>query len=89
LRAVWSEGADLTNDRTLCALPEEAGLSQGAVQAALGDASWRMTAEHNRQALLFAGLWGAPTYRVNGAAAIWGRDRLWAVEAQLRRAAVL
>jgi 2-hydroxychromene-2-carboxylate isomerase len=88
LRAVWSEGADLTQDRTLYALAAEAGLGEAAVKAALADPSWRAAAEDNRKALLDAGLWGAPTFRVNGAAAIWGQDRLWAVEAELRRAAV-
>lgn len=27
-----------------------------------------------------AGLWGAPTHRVNGKPAHWGQDRLWALE---------
>jgi len=33
-----------------------------------------------------AGLWGAPTYRVDGAPAHWGQDRLWALEEDLKAA---
>jgi 2-hydroxychromene-2-carboxylate isomerase len=38
-------------------------------------AFWRASAEANRLALLEAGRWGAPTYRVNGKPAHWGQDR--------------
>lgn len=86
LRAIWSAGADLTGDKTLKRLAGDVGLSAADVDAALADEGWRTAAEDNRRALLAAGLWGAPTYRVNGGAAHWGQDRLWALEADLRRA---
>jgi 2-hydroxychromene-2-carboxylate isomerase len=89
LRAIWSQGADLTQDRPLCALALQAGLTAEDVKTALGDESWRAPAEANRLALLDAGLWGAPTFRVDGGRALWGQDRLWAVEAELKRAAAL
>jgi 2-hydroxychromene-2-carboxylate isomerase len=55
------------------------------VAAALADDSWREAAEANRAALFDAGLWGAPTCRVNGGPACWGQDRLWALEEDLVR----
>ena len=48
--------------------------------------SLRDAAEINRAALFEAGLWGAPTYRVDGGAAHWSQDRLRALEADLKRA---
>jgi len=86
LRATWSEAADLTDDGVFYGLAAEAGLSKAQVDAALADESWREAAEINRQALFDAGLWGAPTYRVDGGDALWGQDRLWALERDVRRA---
>jgi len=30
------------------------------------------------------GLWGVPSFRV-GDVAVWGQDRLWVIEAELKR----
>lgn len=38
--------------------------------------------------MLTAGLWGVPSFRVDGGATHWGQDRLWAVEDDLRAAAM-
>lgn len=83
LRAIWSEAADLTRDSVLIGLAADAGLSALEVRRALEDDSWRQVAEVNRQALFDAGLWGAPTFRVNGGDAHWGQDRVWALEEDL------
>ena len=45
-----------------------------------------MKAEANRAAMLDAGLWGVPSFRVNDRPAHWGQDRLWTVEADLNAA---
>ena len=86
LRAAWADGMALADDAGLMAAAHRAGLSDGEVAAALADESWREVAETNRAALFDAGLWGAPTYRVNGGLAHWGQDRLWALEQDLVRA---
>lgn len=87
LRAAWAEGVDLATDRGLYGVARAAGLTDTEVKAALADeAGWRARAEENRQALFDAGLWGAPSYRVNGGDAHWGQDRLWALEADLKAA---
>jgi 2-hydroxychromene-2-carboxylate isomerase len=87
LRAAFAEGVDLAQDAGLHAVARAAGLDDAQIVAALADPSWRETAEENRKALLDAGLWGAPTYRVDGGPAHWGQDRLWALEQDLLAAA--
>ncbi len=83
LRGAWAEGVDLASDKGLYAIAQAAGLTSAQVDAALADESWRAAAEANRADLFDAGLWGAPSYRVNGGPAHWGQDRLWALEQDL------
>ncbi len=79
-RAAFADGIDLASDAGLYDVARRAGLDEAAVKAALGDESWRPVAEENRKALFAAGLWGAPTFRVNDMPAHWGQDRFWALE---------
>ena len=79
MRAVWSQGVDAGSDRGLRQIVESAGLSWADARVALADEGWRNTAEANRQELLSLGLWGVPSFRV-GDLAVWGQDRLWAVQ---------
>ena len=80
LRAAFADGIVLAQDGGLFDVARRAGLRDDETRAALADDSWRAPAEANRAALFEAGLWGAPTYRVNGGPAHWGQDRLWALE---------
>lgn len=80
LAASFAQGVDLADDAALLAITGRAGLREEDVRAALADESWRGTAEQNRAALFEAGLWGAPTFRVNGGMAHWGQDRIWTLE---------
>jgi 2-hydroxychromene-2-carboxylate isomerase len=82
MHGVWAEGLDAGSDRGLRRIVERAGLDWGEAHAALADESWRQTAEDNRAELLSLGLWGVPSFRVGGTA-VWGQDRLWAVEDEL------
>jgi 2-hydroxychromene-2-carboxylate isomerase len=82
MRLVWSQGVDAGSDRGLRRIVEEAGLVWADAQRALAQQEWRATAEANRQELLSLGLWGVPSFRV-GALAVWGQDRLWAVQEAL------
>ncbi|MEN6543409.1 DsbA family protein [Parvibaculum sp.] len=79
-RAAFADGIDLASDEGLYDVARRAGLDEAAVRAALADESWRPIAEENRKALFAAGLWGAPTFRVNDMPAHWGQDRFWALE---------
>jgi 2-hydroxychromene-2-carboxylate isomerase len=87
LRGAWADGISLAEDGGLKDVARRAGLADGLVATALADESWRAAAEVNRSALFEAGLWGAPSYRVNGGPAHWGQDRLWALEEDLISAA--
>ncbi len=82
LQGVWAEGIDAGSDRGLRRIAERAGLSWPDAQAALRDDGWRAVAEANRAELLGLGLWGVPSFRV-GDTAVWGQDRLWAVQQAL------
>lgn len=88
LQGVFADGLDAGSEAGLSRIAARAGVSDAVVRAALKDPTWRAVAEANRDALLGAGLWGVPSFRVvmpDGArAAHWGQDRLWAVECDLR-----
>ena len=83
LRGVFAEGVDAGTDSGLEKLSARAGISSDTMRKALADESWRAKAEANRAAMLEAGLWGVPSFRVNSQPAHWGQDRLWAVEQDL------
>jgi len=76
----FAQGIDLADDAGLISITRSVGLSDDEVRAALADESWLALAEQNRVALFEAGLWGAPSFRVNGSDAHWGQDRIWALE---------
>ncbi len=83
MQGVWAEGIDAGSDRGLRRIVERAGLAWASAQVALKDEAWRITAEQNRQAMFALGLWGVPSFQV-GDTAVWGQDRLWAIEAALQ-----
>ncbi len=86
LKAAFADGIALAEDKGLFAVARAAGLTDAQTAAALADDSWRKRVEANRAALLDAGLWGAPTFRVSGGPAHWGQDRLWMLEDDIKAA---
>ena len=80
MRAAFADGIALASDKGLFDVARRAGLSDEQTRAALADESWQEVAEENRQALFDAGLWGAPSFRVDGKPAHWGQDRFWTLE---------
>lgn len=86
LKAAFADGVALAEDKGLYGVARAAGLTDAQTAAALADESWRQRAEVNRAALLDAGLWGAPSFRIAGGPAYWGQDRLWMLEDDLRAA---
>lgn len=86
LKAAFADGLALAEDSGLYAAARRAGLNDAQTAAALADDSWRDRVELNRAALLDAGLWGAPSFRVSGCEAHWGQDRLWMLEDDIRAA---
>lgn len=79
MQGVWAEGIDAGSDRGLRRIAERAGLSWGDAHLALQDENWRQDAEANRAAMFALGLWGVPSFNVRDLA-VWGQDRLWAVQ---------
>ena len=79
MRGVWSEGIDAGSDRGLRTIAERAGLPWDGCRTALQDEGWRSVAERNREAMLALGLWGVPSFQM-GDVAVWGQDRLWAIQ---------
>jgi 2-hydroxychromene-2-carboxylate isomerase len=84
LRGVFAEGIDAGTEAGLEQIASRAEVSSAEVTAGLADESWRAAATENREALLAAGLWGVPSFRVAGFPAQWGQDRLWVIEQQWR-----
>jgi 2-hydroxychromene-2-carboxylate isomerase len=82
MQGVWAEGLDAGSDRGLRRIAERARLNWDEAREALRDDRWRTHAEHHRAALLEAGLWGVPAFRV-GDTAVWGQDRLWVIDSCL------
>lgn len=85
LCGVWAEGLDAGSDRDLQHIVARAGLSWAQAQAALLDPGWRAEAEANRAEMFTLGLWGVPSFKVRNVA-VWGQDRLWAVQDALNAA---
>jgi 2-hydroxychromene-2-carboxylate isomerase len=87
MHGVWAEGIDAGSERGLRAIVERAGLDWEAARAALKDDGWRAVAEANRAELFALGLWGVPSFRVRDTA-VWGQDRLWAIEEELLKGSI-
>jgi 2-hydroxychromene-2-carboxylate isomerase len=79
MHGVWAQGLDAGSERGLRRIVQAAGLPWDGARQALQDQSWRAVAEANRQEMFALGLWGVPSFRV-GEVAVWGQDRLWAIE---------
>ncbi|ABS61791.1 DSBA oxidoreductase [Parvibaculum lavamentivorans DS-1] len=86
LQGVFAEGMNAASKTGLMRMAQRAGLSRAQVRNALGDPSWREVAEENREAMFTGGVWGVPAFRVQGGDLLWGQDRLWAIEDELRAA---
>jgi 2-hydroxychromene-2-carboxylate isomerase len=93
LRAAFAEGIDTSRDAGLRRVVERAGLPWEGARLQLGGEgaeTWRDELEANRRTLYDElGLWGVPSFRVQGPGgwpdlATWGQDRLWLVAAELR-----
>lgn len=85
LRAVWAEERNIADADTLAALVQACGLPPELVKAASSDA---VQAEYhaNTEAAIALGVFGAPTFVINGEM-FWGQDRLEFVERALKQGA--
>ena len=92
LSAAFERGLDVTSDEGLAALLSQVGLDPQTRKLSAVPDDWERLLEQNLKAMLAAGLWGVPSFRVsggNGAApfACWGQDRIWRVEVEICRRA--
>ncbi|MDD9964236.1 MAG: DsbA family protein [Gammaproteobacteria bacterium] len=92
LSAAWAEAIDISTDAGLRQVAANAGLDWNDLQAASRDAGWSALLDDNLNAMLDAGLWGVPSFRVTGGAdgdayACWGQDRIWRVENEIAKRA--
>jgi len=74
LRAVWVEERNIADAATLAAIVSEQGLPAQCLTEA-GSEATRARFDANTQRAIDAGVFGAPTYAVNGEL-FWGQDRL-------------
>lgn len=92
LSAAWAEAIDISTEAGLRQVAANAGLDWSDLQAASRDADWSALLDDNLNAMLDAGLWGVPSFRVTGGAdgdayACWGQDRIWRVENEITKRA--
>ena len=83
LRAVWAEERDIADAATLGALLAQTGLPAARLAEADADAV-RSRLDANTQRAIDAGVFGVPSYRIDGEI-FWGQDRLDFVERRLAR----
>jgi len=79
-RAIWEQGQDLSKERALGRLLEEAGIDPALID---GD-NIKHQLRANADEAVSRGAFGAPTFFVNGEM-FWGNDRLEFVEEALTR----
>ncbi len=84
MQAAWAEGVDAGSDDGMRFIVERADLEWTQARPLIGNLDWQVEAEANRELMFTLGHWGVPCIRV-GDVAVWGQDRLWVIEDELRR----
>ncbi len=82
MRAVWTEDRDVTDADTLQAIARETGHDDPGLMAAAQDPGTLATYEAQTEEALSHGVFGAPTFVIDGEM-FWGQDRLDFVERAL------
>lgn len=80
-RAVWAQERDIADAAVLTGLLREQGLDSGLLDRSR-EADVQARYAHNTQAAIEAGVFGAPSYVVDGEL-FWGQDRLDFVQQRL------
>lgn len=82
LRAIWSEDRDIADWATLQDIARGIGLDGAALVESARDLRMQARYVQNTQAAIAAGVFGSPTYVVDGER-FWGQDRLDFLEERL------
>jgi 2-hydroxychromene-2-carboxylate isomerase len=93
LSAAFAQGVNITSEKGMQHVVENAGLDWQEGRKLLGSDGWQAELEANVSAMLADGLWGVPSFKVYAADSAdayttWGQDRLWRVEAEIVRRAL-
>lgn len=83
MRAIWAEERNIDDESVLAALLAENGLPAQRLEDSHSQAARERYEEDTQQAIA-AGVFGAPTYVIEGEL-FWGQDRLDFVERRLQR----
>lgn len=88
LAACFAQGIDIDSEDGLRTVVENAGLDWHELHIEAAKCDWQNVLEENLQAMLCAGLWGVPSFRVSGGSkegsfSCWGQDRIWLVEHEI------
>ena len=84
-RGIWSEAANVADDRVLRRICEQSGLDWDECSAALTDPEIERRVEADTQRLVALGQWGVPVFGFGGQH-FWGQDRIEDLERELDRA---
>jgi 2-hydroxychromene-2-carboxylate isomerase len=89
LSAAFAEGIDIDSKRGLQQVVANAGLEWQTTVNHPDNADWQNLLDTNVNAMLQAGLWGVPSFRVSSPDepdfCCWGQDRIWRVGHELAR----
>ena len=85
LSAVWAQERNIADEKVLAALLEEQGLSARCLEQSHSQAAQERYEQYTQSAI-DAGVFGAPSYVIDGEL-FWGQDRLDFVERALSQAA--
>ena len=88
LAACFAQGIDIDSEGGLKTVVKNAGLDWDELSIEAAKCDWQNVLEENLQAMLGAGLWGVPSFRVSGGSkegsfSCWGQDRIWLVEHEI------
>jgi 2-hydroxychromene-2-carboxylate isomerase len=81
--AVWEREMNLADAASLTALLDDAGLDGGSLVARAGSGEVAAIYEQNRQVAMAAGVFGSPSYLLDGEV-FWGQDRIELLEDALK-----
>lgn len=87
LKALWEDESNTADPATLALLIAAAGLDPDALLTLAADPAWAERRTADTQAALARGVFGAPTYVVDGEI-FWGQDRLDFLDRRLAQAPV-
>lgn len=90
LTATFAERIDVYSKKGLFKVVDRTGLPWSEAKQFIDNEDWQEEIEENRKAMIEAGCWGVPSYRLlgddkNDDFTVWGNDRLWLIKEEITR----